>query len=300
MRYLTTNSKEIAEPQASDDMQEESFEDGMQDELMLNRGESIEMRAFDPDAQPPFELSLSRNASFQPISNRHRDFAHLDFFVRDNPNRPPSQQDFEDHQMNYNHNQLQTLSGNSRNSLLIAQKTEEFGDMLLPLTSSYSFLEERPLQEVKEDPPKKHQQPQEETRDKYPKYGNLQTFPAHFEIFSHNGEPGGFVPADVNPPKFSCTCTKSECLKLYCMCFREGVSCNDHCKCTNCLNTPANFATVSEYRHKKMVRKTDNPETFCNCRMSFCEKLYCPCYRQNKPCGKLCKCFHCKNSNRKK
>jgi hypothetical protein len=38
---------------------------------------------------------------------------------------------------------------------------------------------------------------------------------------------------------FSCKCSKSKCLKLYCDCFQVGRVCADRCSCKNCLNTPA-------------------------------------------------------------
>ena len=34
-----------------------------------------------------------------------------------------------------------------------------------------------------------------------------------------------------------CTCTKSNCNKKYCECFKLGKKCNDRCKCSNCLNS---------------------------------------------------------------
>ena len=34
-----------------------------------------------------------------------------------------------------------------------------------------------------------------------------------------------------------CTCTKSNCNKKYCECFKFGKKCNDKCRCSNCLNS---------------------------------------------------------------
>lgn len=49
---------------------------------------------------------------------------------------------------------------------------------------------------------------------------------------------------DNNSPKESseneeifCTCTKSNCNKKYCECYKLGKKCNDRCKCSNCLNS---------------------------------------------------------------
>ena len=36
-----------------------------------------------------------------------------------------------------------------------------------------------------------------------------------------------------------CTCKRTQCLKLYCVCFQAGDYCNSNCKCTKCKNTPA-------------------------------------------------------------
>jgi hypothetical protein len=37
--------------------------------------------------------------------------------------------------------------------------------------------------------------------------------------------------------KGSCTCTKTQCLKLYCECFSGGKYCNDDCVCSSCHNS---------------------------------------------------------------
>ena len=34
-----------------------------------------------------------------------------------------------------------------------------------------------------------------------------------------------------------CTCSKSNCNKKYCECYKSGVKCNDKCRCINCMNT---------------------------------------------------------------
>ena len=33
-----------------------------------------------------------------------------------------------------------------------------------------------------------------------------------------------------------CTCTKSNCNKKYCECYKAGVKCNEKCRCLNCMN----------------------------------------------------------------
>lgn len=134
---------------------------------------------------------------------------------------------------------------------------------------------------------------------------NQATFPqaitkirqAQDEIFSHDGERGGKVPIHVSEGRPSCNCTKSQCLKLYCMCFRKGYPCNEKCKCHQCMNTVKNHELANLRRTQKIMRQTETETIFCNCRMSFCEKSYCACARNGLGCSKLCKCFNCKNPN---
>lgn len=116
---------------------------------------------------------------------------------------------------------------------------------------------------------------------------------AQDEIFSLNGERGNHLPAGFFDKKPVCTCTKSKCLKLYCVCFRAGEVCGPLCKCTSCENTTESASKAVESRKKK--QKDDPSDTCCNCKFSFCEKSYCVCARSGKGCGKNCKCFNCKN-----
>lgn len=119
---------------------------------------------------------------------------------------------------------------------------------------------------------------------------------AQFEIFSHFGEAGGMVPEDLNEKRPICNCSKSQCLKLYCICFRKGVTCHHQCKCVGCLNTKENIEKIKLKRSQKVSRKIlEGDEGTCNCKMSFCEKSYCPCAKSGKGCSKVCRCFHCKN-----
>ena len=39
----------------------------------------------------------------------------------------------------------------------------------------------------------------------------------------------------------TCTCTKSNCNKKYCECYKLGEKCNVNCRCINCLNNEDNF-----------------------------------------------------------
>ena len=33
-----------------------------------------------------------------------------------------------------------------------------------------------------------------------------------------------------------CNCRRTGCLKKYCVCFSEGLKCNEDCRCTECEN----------------------------------------------------------------
>lgn len=120
---------------------------------------------------------------------------------------------------------------------------------------------------------------------------------ADMEIFSHFGEAGGKVPQGLNETRPYCNCSRSQCLKLYCLCFRKGIACHKNCNCIGCLNRIDNQDTVKLKRNQKIVRKMSEADISCNCKMSFCEKSYCACNRNGKGCSSLCKCFHCKNQH---
>ena len=39
-----------------------------------------------------------------------------------------------------------------------------------------------------------------------------------------------------NTEVITCTCTKSNCNKKYCECYKAGKQCNYNCRCLNCAN----------------------------------------------------------------
>ncbi|XP_056243590.1 spexin prohormone 2 isoform X2 [Seriola aureovittata] len=107
-----------------------------------------------------------------------------------------------------------------------------------------------------------------------------------------------------------CHCTRSQCLKLYCECFANGVMCNN-CDCSNCHNN-----VEHEMKRHKAIKSClgRNPDAFrpkiaggksgevkgwhnkgCNCKRSNCLKNYCECYEANIMCTSSCKCVGCRN-----
>jgi hypothetical protein len=140
----------------------------------------------------------------------------------------------------------------------------------------------------------------------------------------------GFVPVVAEPAprsRVSCNCKNSQCIKLYCECFRSKTFCKD-CNCEGCLNqtdNPTRASTIAQIRQKNPnafePKLKPNKELFralasesrsdlltgnlmdafleiskgCNCKNSNCKKKYCECFQFGIECSFKCKCENCFN-----
>ena len=128
---------------------------------------------------------------------------------------------------------------------------------------------------------------------------------------------------NLRSKQVSCNCKKSQCIKLYCECFRTLSFCKN-CNCDCCLNkddnqTRSNVISVikqkdpaafePKYRPNKVrlgVTGADaramggimiDVSRGCNCKHSSCRKKYCECFQYGLDCSAKCKCVGCQNGN---
>lgn len=116
----------------------------------------------------------------------------------------------------------------------------------------------------------------------------------------------------------ACNCDRSNCLKLYCECFKAGELCVE-CNCKNCYNN-----TAYNLKRKKTINAilAKNKDAFkrrvtgvskaggarvtplpvdwhtrheCHCSKSNCLKGYCECFQSGEFCSQTCHCLHCFN-----
>ena len=74
---------------------------------------------------------------------------------------------------------------------------------------------------------------------------------------------------------YKCSCSKTQCNRYYCECFRSGLYCID-CNCKNCQNKPPeNYVSNRHQTFSSTQSKTEI--VTCTCIKSGCNKKYCEC-----------------------
>ena len=97
---------------------------------------------------------------------------------------------------------------------------------------------------------------------------------------------------------YKCSCSKTQCNRYYCECFRSGLYCRD-CNCKNCQNKPPE--NCSSNRHTTFISNKPKTELVtCTCTKSGCNKKYCECYKNGSKCNSSCRCVGCENTENAK
>ena len=124
-----------------------------------------------------------------------------------------------------------------------------------------------------------------------------------FEIFKVLRKP-------KNDEGLLCKCKNTNCLKLFCGCFKTLGYCSPKCKCINCLNTKEyenerqfvikSMKKIDKNSFKKKKNFMQEYKGFkINCLGCICSKgclvNYCVCKKNNGKCSSLCKCLNCVN-----
>ena len=66
---------------------------------------------------------------------------------------------------------------------------------------------------------------------------------------------------NIDIEKIICTCSKSNCTKKYCDCFKSGKKCTEKCKCSNCYNTSIPTFNVVNNINNKINNNINNYNT---------------------------------------
>ena len=97
---------------------------------------------------------------------------------------------------------------------------------------------------------------------------------------------------------YKCSCSKTQCNRYYCECYRSGLFCID-CNCKNCQNKPPE--NCASNRHPSfMPNKPKTELVTCTCTKSGCNKKYCECYKNGTKCNSACRCVGCENTENSK
>ena len=93
---------------------------------------------------------------------------------------------------------------------------------------------------------------------------------------------------------YKCSCSKTQCNRYYCECFRSGLYCID-CNCKNCQNKPPENYVSNRHQTSSSTQSKTEIVT-CTCTKSGCNKKYCECYKNGSKCNSTCRCVGCENS----
>ena len=61
-----------------------------------------------------------------------------------------------------------------------------------------------------------------------------------------------------------CTCSKSNCNKKYCECYKYGKKCNDKCRCVNCLNNISPKFNINNSENNDNISENNEKSNFKN------------------------------------
>jgi len=100
-----------------------------------------------------------------------------------------------------------------------------------------------------------------------------------------------------------CTCSKTHCLKAYCICFKSGNMCSDACACQGCANNyvhndQRNAAVLDALNRDPMFfYAPSDRDVSCACKLNGCDSRYCVCYANGGTCSDACACTSCINTS---
>jgi hypothetical protein len=68
--------------------------------------------------------------------------------------------------------------------------------------------------------------------------------------------------SNSNTPMF-CNCTKSNCKKQYCECFKNKLKCNNLCRCIKCYNCENNIFDHCDHLNISIIKNVINIDSYC-------------------------------------